>query len=92
MRHLSTKVQGKELALGAKPDTTLSEPIDRVEQRETFECARCTRTHSKGECTALGKYCAECGLKGYIPASRFCRDRRGNPGEYRQRDYGQQYS
>ena len=36
MRHLSAKVQGKELALGAKPNTTLSEPVDRVEQRETF--------------------------------------------------------
>lgn len=38
MRHLNTKLQGKELAQGDKPNTTLAEPVDHVEQRETFNC------------------------------------------------------
>ena len=92
MRHLNAKVQSKELALAARPDTTPSEPIDRVVQRETFDCDRCTRNYAKGECTALGKYCVECWYKGHIPASRYCRGPRANPGENQQQDYSQRYS
>ena len=84
MRHLTAKVQGKELAQSGKADTTAAELVDHLEQWETFNCIRCTRTHSKGECTMLSQHCVECGIKGHIPASRFCKGRRTWPQEDRQ--------
>ena len=79
MRHLNAKVQRKELAQAAKTDTTPVDPVDCLEHRETFDCVWCTRTHSKGECTVLCKFCAECGIKGHTPGSKFCKSRRSSP-------------
>ena len=80
MRYLTAKVQGKELAQSGNADTTAPEPVDHLEERETSNYVRCT--HSKVECTALSKHCAECGVKGLIPVSRFCKGRRfGPPGD-----------
>ena len=41
VRHLTAKSQTKELGLSGNTDTPATEPVNRLEHRTTFDCARC---------------------------------------------------